>query len=163
MAQLRAFDQKITERQVRLKDVENALNTYRYERKMDSITTSDVYSTPDKYFGKAQDEVTQSQYDKDPLMERFKILIEVDDHTKHEKGREVKNEDDSRKVKAFDEIRLKYFDMKWQWYLVKNEESFRLSTLDIESAIQKTRKWENQMNERLEFMYQLWDYDNDRA
>lgn len=154
------FKNKLMKREFLARDIEQAVAEHRFRSMKDKISRDDINIDP--YFDHEQVELTQEEKE-DPVAQAYSILFDVEDITGHEKGRIAYDRDSMNQLKAWDDIRRKYYDAKWDWYLNKTDQAMLTSTADLESAIFEAREDERTMMERMEYMYQKFDYDSDRS
>ena len=116
---------------------------------------------PDPIFGKAELDTTERDYKTNYFHRATGYVTELNDQTQEEHGYIAQNFEDTKKLTFYDDIRRKYFDMKWEWYRHKNIKQFGTINKEIESKIKYREDKEGPLMRRLEYMYQRYDYDND--
>jgi len=58
---------------------------------------------------------------------------------------------------------MKLFEAKWKWYKERTYEQFGATNDDIEKDAVIAEEYDAWMKERVEFMYDYMDFDNDRT
>ena len=60
------------------------------------------------------------------------------------------------------ELKLRLFEAKWQWYLDKKMSQVRLTTNEIEEERSYAEEYDAWIRPRVEYMYDYLDFDNER-
>ncbi len=74
----------------------------------------------DPIFGRYENTFVPQDVDSDPLKNAFRDTIEIDNHNSDGDDFVPKNEEEAKSARLFDEMRKKYFDLKFEWFAVKN-------------------------------------------
>ena len=99
--------------------IEIALHRYKFERSIKKMDVTDILREGDHNFDKIHSEVFASLADSEQYQD-FGPLLDLQDTTPIDK--QIFDQKSSFKARAYDEIKLKYYEMKWRWYKTRNYE-----------------------------------------
>lgn len=101
-------------------------------------------------------EMMNEDFEADTTFGAFKPLLNIDDWNSDEEGWAPKNEYEARQLRAFDEIRKKYFNIKREWYMHQIQSQTVIDNSDVLATIERFRvefKLSKNYEEKLEHMF----------
>lgn len=63
----------------------------------------------------------------------------------------------------FNELKMRLFEAKWNWLVTRTYEQTRVSNAQLESEASYAEEYDRWIKDRVEFMYDYLDFDNDRS
>ena len=132
----------------------------RYDALVDEQGNADPYLGPNwNPYSKA---IEEAKEDPDLLPELRKLLHADTQPEVQDAARPITSAEDRQAYLEREELNQAYFDAKWKWYIDKKMSQMKLSMKDIEEAKYHAEQYDPWIEERVEFMYNYLDYDNDR-
>jgi hypothetical protein len=78
-------------------------------------------------------------------------------------GIDINSETSSRDYENMNEVAIKYFRAKWEFYIQTKLDKFTVSNQEIEEGLAYARDKDARTKNRADFMFSQFDYDNDRS
>ncbi len=142
----------------------------RFMHTMNNLKEEDVYNENDPLFPGIfpQRDSKMAEEFKNTLPRELQKLFDPTVFTEGQSALRgiVSDETEARIQDGEDELREKYFRAKWNYYVREKMNQLKVSTRDLEEAAYYhggPNGIDEQIAKRAEFMYDYFDYDNDRA
>lgn len=142
----------------------------RFMHTMNNLKEEDVYNENDPLFPGIfpQRDSQMAEEFKNTLPRELQKLFDPTVFTEGQSALRgiVSDETEARIQDGEDELREKYFRAKWNFYVREKMNQLKVSTRDLEEAAYYhggPNGIDEQIAKRAEFMYDYFDYDNDRA